>query len=590
MHDRSAIGKVGLLIFCWVLSFAAMSLSLTETGYFSFWMRVFVPVMLIFGYLFLWKIPRVFCRWQLWAAAVFFAAVVTLGASFDHTGSIELITGQKWKALVYFLGRVPAFYMGMALVWEAMKNGKLWIKPCPVWAYAAVIFLCWLPYLVTVWPGTVSNDSITQLTEIYGSKPLSNGNPLLQTGLIWLCAVIGQGIFRSADTAVALYVLSQGLLMAWLLGVTVSMMIRGGAPKWLSLLALGFYAICPIFPLFAFCVGKDTNFAMATLWLSLIIWRMVSNEKPTRRETIFLSVSAVLCVLLRNAGAGLVAVTLAALLIWSLVRRNQIWRSVLYALTCTAAALFILYAALIPALSAEDSPETEMLSVPLQQVARVVTNEALPEEYADTVNAVLPVDQLKAAYNGQLSDPVKDLWNADATAAEKRDFFKAWASLAAQFPETYFSAFFHNSYGYVMPGFVSKIKPTFLLGAEDDTDELTGKFDFTVNPNAERMKIVLKRLLTYAPFRILAAPGLYGWIALFGLAVVLAARKWRLLLYMLPALLTLAGCFFSPVNGYFRYAMPIYFAAPVLLYAAAQAIRNTERSTEYEATDRAALL
>jgi hypothetical protein len=590
VQNRSAIGKVGLLIFCWVLSFAAMSLSLTEPGSFSFWMRVFVPVMLIFGYLSLWKIPRVFCRWQLWAAAVFFAAVVTLGASFDAAGSAALIAAHKGKALFYFLGRVPAFYMGMALVWEAMKNGRLWNRRYPAWVFAALIFACWLPYLVTVWPGTVSNDSITQLTEIYGSKPLSNGNPLFQTGLIWLCGAIGQGVFRSANAAIALYALLQGLLMAWLLGYTVSRMAGGGAPMWLMLLALGFYAICPVFPLFAFCVGKDTNFAMAVLWLSLIVWRMVSAGSPTTRGTVFLCVCAVLCVLLRNAGAGLVVVTLTALLVWSLVRRNQIWRSALYALTCAALALFILYAALIPALSAEESPETEMLSVPLQQVARVVTNEELPDEYFSTVNAVLPVDELKAAYNGQLSDPVKDLWREDATKAEKRTFFKAWAKLSFTHPGTYLSALFHNSYGYVMPGFVSQIKPTFLLGAEGDTDELDGKFDFTVNPHAESMKTVLKRLLQYAPFRILAAPGLYGWAALFALAVVMKAKQWRMLLYMLPGLLTLAGCFVSPVNGYFRYAMPVYFAAPVLLCAATLAIRKPERSSNDEITDRAALL
>ena len=578
MHNRRAIGKAVLLAFCWVLSFAAMSISLAHTGLFSVFMQVFVPVLLIFGYLFLWKIPRVFYHWHLWIAAFVFAAVTTLGASFDHSGSVALVTSQKWKALFYFAGRVPAFYMGMVLIWEAMKSGAPWKKQYPVWAYALVLFACWLPYLITVWPGTVSNDSITQLTEIFGAKTLSNGNPLLQTGLIWFFAVIGQGVFASADVAVALYVLTQGLLMAWLLGYTVSLAAKGGAPKWLVIASFLFYALCPVFPLFAFCIGKDTNFAMAVLWLTLIVWRIVRAEKPATRDVVFLSVSAVLCALLRNAGVGLAAVTLAALLVWSLVRRNMVWQGAMYALTCVASVLFILHMALIPMLGADKSPETEIMSAPLQQIARVVTDESLPETYFADIDAVLPVEQLKAAYNGELSDPVKDLWRAEVTPEEKRAFFKAWFSLGFKRPTIYFSAFFHNSYGYVTPGYVSTIKPTFLLGAEGNTDEIEGAFDFTVNPHAEGMKEVLKRLLQYAPFRILAAPGLYGWILLFALAVVLARRQWRTLLYMLPALLTLAGCFFSPVNGYFRYAMPIYFTAPPLLIAAAQAIGRTERS------------
>lgn len=577
MHNRRAIGKAVLLAFCWILSLAAMSVSLAYTGLFSVSMQVFVPVLLIFGYLFLWRIPRVFFRWHLWIAAFVFAAVATLGASFGHAGSVALVTSQRWKALVYFAGRVPAFYMGMVLVWEAMESGAPWNRRYPAWAYALVLFACWMPYLVTVWPGTVSNDSITQLTEIFGSKALSNGNPLLQTGLIWFFAAIGQGVFASADAAVALYVLSQGLLMAWLLGYAVSA-AEGGAPKWLVIASFLFYALCPVFPLFAFCVGKDTNFAMAVLWLTLVVWRIVRAGKPAARDAVFLCVAAVLCALLRNAGVGLVVVTLGALLVWSLVRRNTVWQGAMYALICVASVLFILHLALIPLLGAEKSPESEIMSAPLQQVARVVTDESLPGEYVDGIDAVLPVDRLKEAYNGELSDPVKDLWRADAAPEEKQAFFRAWFSLGFRRPAIYFSAFFHNSYGYVMPGYVSTIKPTFLLGAEGDTKDIEGQFDFTVNPHAEGMKAVLKRLLQYAPFRILAAPGLYGWISLFALAVVLARRRWRTLLYMLPALLTLAGCLFSPVNGYFRYAMPVYFAAPLLLVAAAQAIGRNERS------------
>ncbi|MFH1879476.1 MAG: DUF6020 family protein [Bacillota bacterium] len=126
------------------------------------------------------------------------------------------------------------------------------------------------------------------------------------------------------------------------------------------------------------------------------------------------------------------------------------------------------------------------------------------------------------------------------------------------------------------PGFVSAIKPAFLLGREGTATAIEKAFPFTVNPRAESMKTVLKRLLMYAPFRILAAPGLYGWIALFSLAVALSRRRWRMLICMLPVLLTLAGCLLSPVNGYFRYAMPVYFAAPLLLAVCALAIRKSE--------------
>ena len=501
MDNRRAIGKAVLLAFCWILSFAAMSVSLTDTEQFSFFMRVFIPVMLIFGYLFLWKIERVFFRWQLWIAAVIFAAAVTVGASYGYAGTVELVTNQKIKALVYFLGRVPAFYMGMVLVLEAMKKGKPLHKRYPAWAYAPVVFICWLPYLLTVWPGSVSGDAAAGFSELFGAKALSGGNTLLQTGFIGLAAVIGQGIFQSADAAVALYALAQSLLMAWLLGSTVAMTAECGAPKWLTLASLLFFALCPVFPLYAFAVSADTSFALAALWLTLTIWRLVRGEKPALKDVISLSVGAVLCVLLRGWGVWVAAVALVVLLVWSLVKHSEIWRSVMYALACAVCAFVILQAALLPMLKTMNVVETETI------------------------------------------------------AAESETSF---------------------NYGYIMPGVLSEDEPAFVLGA---AEEATDAFDYTVNPHAGSMKTVFDRLLSYAPFRILVAPGIYGWIALFALAVALTRKRWQTLLIMLVPLLALAGCLASPINGALGLALPVCFAAPVFLAAAAQATRQTDTNT-----------
>jgi len=132
------------------------------------------------------------------------------------------------------------------------------------------------------------------------------------------------------------------------------------------------------------------------------------------------------------------------------------------------------------------------------------------------------------------------------------------------------------NYGYIMPGVLSEDEPAFVLGA---AEEATDAFDYTVNPHAGSMKTVFDRLLSYAPFRILVAPGIYGWIALFALAVALTRKRWQTLLIMLVPLLALAGCLASPINGALGLALPVCFAAPVFLAAAAQATRQTDTNT-----------
>ncbi|MBE0601565.1 MAG: hypothetical protein IH607_07225 [Firmicutes bacterium] len=489
MENRRAADKAVLLVLCWMLSFAAMSISLYDKTWFSFFMQVFVPVMLIFGYLSLWPIPRAFGKGPLWIAAAVFAAAATVGASFEHTGTAALVTGQIWKALIYFLGRLTAFYMGMVLALEVMIKGRPPHRRYPAGLYALFVLLCWLPYLVALWPGSVSAGAALQMQELSGALAPGTQEPLLQTGLIGLALWIGQGVFGSTDAAVALFCVVQALLMAWLIGRAVVLIAGGGAPKWLILASLFFFALCPVFPLYAFAVSADTSFALAALWLMTVAWRAVSGRIPTRRDGISLSVSAVLCALFSNFGLWVALGTLAALLVWSLLRRGE-WRwSALYALACAAGAWIVVQGALLPHLA-------------LASGVRAGTSLAAGRE----------------------------------TAA--------------------------LHYGYLMPGFVSRVSPTFIWGA-----------DGVLTQSAAAVSTVFARLLTYAPFRILASPGLYGWIALFALAVVLSRKRWDALVYLAVPLWTLAGCLFADVNGAMGYALPICLAAPVLLAAAARALR-----------------
>ncbi|HPS82103.1 MAG TPA: DUF6020 family protein, partial [Candidatus Limiplasma sp.] len=469
MPQSRATGKSLLSALLWALSLAALCIPLTaaapqgETA--VSWTRTLpgtgawflAAVALGLGYRALGGVNRGYARARLSLSALFLAGVATLGESFAQTGTAELLMANVLQAALYFLGRAPAYYMGMVLLTDALSQpcaprdtprpqtdggespeasgarfgnrlnrtggaeatrGSAWVDPngagsrlgmleynrpdsplgaaqpdrsagqpgtadarngafawgqanrsqplpsrdvgnsetsarrqrnartsqgglaaatvsaergrgaaigradpayrlapagtepaiagrvqpaMPTWASMLLLLLCWLPYLYAIWPGTVSNDSITQIAEIFGRKPLSNGNPVFQTGLVWVALSLGKGIFHSADAAVLIYTGAQALLMAWLLGYSLTRIAETRAPRWLVWLATAFYALCPVFPIFAFCMGKDTSFAMAVLWLTLMAWRAVQSKWPPMRTVVGLCLSAVLCALLTPA-------------------------------------------------------------------------------------------------------------------------------------------------------------------------------------------------------------------------------------------------------------------------------------------------
>lgn len=570
-----------LRIFLCVLSFASFMTSLTLGEHILFESNIVaLGVTAIAVAACLWLVYRAWFRLSrpfhyacLWMLAILFPTIIVLGKSFLALGTAELISAQKLKTLLFFIGRVPFYFAVMRLMLHALRK-KRNSKGFKGGTFSYTIgFIClWLPYWVLTFPGTLSNDSITQTREILGALPMSNANPIFQTCLIRFFLNISNAL-GDTDAMIYLYCGVQMLLMALLLGNLLSRMNQSPAPRWLVCVSALFYALCPIFPSFVFCVGKDTNFAMAILFFSLTIWTILKPEESKRLrplQLLSLCAATTLCILLRNPGVYLALLTLLALLVWTLLKSNRstkLWIAPVCALLVLVAVYSSLHTVIIPKQNIAPMPETESYSLPLQQVARVAVSQELTAEEAAALDGVLDMSILKESYNPELSDPVKNLWRADASDAQKDAFWATWFSLLKKHPATCFSATFSNTFGYMYPGFISTIKPTLLIGNQSSrTANLDGLLTYTVNPSAAKLKSFTDTLPEFTPYRILISPGLYGWITLFTFASLCHLKDKRNLIAVVPAVFTLLGCVLSAVNGYFRYAMPLYLCAPFLLW------------------------
>ena len=114
---------------------------------------------------------------------------------------------------------------------------------------------------------------------------------------------------------------------------------------------------------------------------------------------------------------------------------------------------------------------------------------------------------------------------------------------------------------------MSTIKPTLLIGDQRTrTASVDGFFDYSINPLSPGLKAFTQTLNRNVLYRILVSPGLYGWLTLFACVCLIRRKGSAALICAIPALFTLAGCMLSAVNGYFRYAMPLYLSVPFLLW------------------------
>ena len=116
------------------------------------------------------------------------------------------------------------------------------------------------------------------------------------------------------------------------------------------------------------------------------------------------------------------------------------------------AAYFVVSAGLTAVLSAEDSENQEILTVPIQQLARTwkYDGDSMTKEQKETLYEILP-EEVLFYYTAKVSDGVKIGFHNEAFSAEPAKYMKLWAEVGMEHPFTYLNAWFMTSYGFWYP-------------------------------------------------------------------------------------------------------------------------------------------
>lgn len=506
-----------------------------------------------------------------------------VGLSYYHLESWDFVVGSPYQvvfALAVFGGYFALYYAAMVLLIAAFDR---WNGPGPLrqgtligmfdrrtaGVSAAVIFVCWLPSLIAFFPGSVPHDGLIQLNMYFGEEPFTNYHPVLVTALMGWAMEFGR-LFGSDDLGVFTYVLVQAVLFAMIAGYSVRTIHRLGAPRWLAPLTLAVFAVLPLWSAWAQTELKDTLFTAAYLLFSTLLVSILARRgDPSARlpRFVLLALAGVLAALSRNNG---VFVVVPALILTVIVVTKRQRIAMIAVIAVIVGAQGTMQYALMPALGIQNGPVKEALSLPFQQTARYLKEHGtdVSSQERAAINAVLPVDHLAERYNPEIADPVKNLYRLDATSEQLRDYFGAWLSMLRKHPDSYVQATLNNTYGYFF--FNEQVE---VLGAvqyyQKGPPVATGFFSYsyvdTFATWREGIKDWTSLTRSLPAVGLLYMPGFYGCSVIVLCGLLLRRRRWPGLIAMLPAVLTLAICVASPVNGLVRYALPLMATLPLLL-------------------------
>lgn len=449
---------------------------------------------------------------------------------------------------------------------------------------AAIMTVCWMPWVVLMYPTNIGPDTVAQLVwgrthhawdpssrqDLPAQYWMSDHHPWFDTVLytafdrlglmlgnenygLWILAVV-----QTCATTVAL-----AALIAYCgtyLGVS-----------WRLCLALTAFCCCmPVYGRFMTMIMKDTTFleffiAWTILFMELL--RRIRNDMHMTPGFIAGFVAfALLSALTKKTG---LYVILFCLLIVLIIMKRRMVSALLIVLVLFSS--MASNAIADPLLHVAHAGRQEMFAVPSQQMAalRIAHDDALSASDRETVEQVLtcPVPRLKELYNPTFSDPIKDrCFNRDASMKQIAGFMAVWMKQGVRHPIVYADA-------------VPWMLDSFAMGAKYSNDyyvrigwedkggnQILPSWQSGQRSPMQRIAQVLYSTIAKIPvIGFIMSEAVYVcWLPVLAMALCVALRRWSNMMYLLPVMANVLTLFISPARQ-MRYTLTIVFLAALIV-------------------------
>lgn len=537
--------------------------------------------------------------------SVLFSLFMLVGEGYASYGSYKLLflnIATILLSLVKFVGYIYLFIHLFSLLDDLIdksKNKELKFKnkylskylelfnKYPFKVSFVTILIVLSIYMLAFYPIVLSPDPSFQIKMYFNEHTkyidwviqrdpeifMTSHHPVFQTYMIGFCLSLGRFLVND-NFGLFLYTLIQSLIYSSVLAYTIKYMSNNGVKSKNRLIVLGMYLIIPMYLLYSMSAVKDTLYTAFMILFILKVFDIIKNYKEINLSYKYIAVLYFIMLfigLFRHNGVYVIALTIFVLIFYT--RKNAL--KILISFFAFFVSIYAFDKVLIPYLGISDGSAREMLSVPFQQTARLVSEKPdfYNEEDIKIIDYILKYDTLASRYNPDLADPVKNEYNKNTTKEDLKDYFYVWFKGLKKHPDIYVDATLNNTYGFFYPD-----KHNWYIYARYDkrvTDN--GLVDYHYNKLSFLRAFIDGYANTVPYIPIIGAVSniaLNTWAVLILAAYLINTKNKRFLISLLPLFGSILFCFIGPANTYFRYTMPYIFALPVLTVLLLEYIRG----------------
>lgn len=463
-----------------------------------------------------------------------------------------------------------------------------------------LIVLAWLPGYLAFYPGICAYDSPVQTSQIESGNFIDH-HPIAHTLLIKGAMKLGEVIAGNVNTGIGLYTLLQllflGAVFAW--GITLLKKHHLGITGLVLM-----QAICMFYPFhwyMSISMTKDIIFTGFFLLQLLSLSELMLFEKYKKSFMFLFYISTVGMIIFRSNGQYAFMVLLLFVALAAIFgKEHKRWgRLFLLALSGFLSGILVLNL-LFRVTDAEQGDRREMLSMPIQQLARVMVYHGginvLPEDdntLAESEKALINdfiLDEAYRDYNPHISDPVKRHTNTYVARYRMKEFILTYLNLLVKYPGDFLNAVLEINAGYVYPGDTSHayINVSELysgLGYVQtcwDEDALSSRGIYK-DSKYERLHVLLEcwadknSYLRIPILKYLFVPSSWLWLYLLLFGFLCVIRKGKLCLPLSLVLGYYITLFLGPTVQ-LRYIYPVMAAYPYILLLYTKTVLNDCKS------------
>ena len=461
----------------------------------------------------------------------------------------------------FFLGESVLLYLLDRLPFGVSK-GKTYPTPVFLVVFGSIACINLLYLFFDAYPGILTVDSVSTIKQVMHDSSYNNTMPFWHTMTVQLFMRPVLALSGDIYAAVACFHVAQILFMAACFAYVLTTLHQVHVPVWFLLGIYAVYAFQPHNIVYSVTLWKDIPFSGAAVLFITALYRQLKGiGKSGIWNYIVLTLGALGFSLWRTNGWYAFLVTV--LLMFVLMGKRQ--KKLVMVMTLVLIVAWMLINPMLTVLGVKETNMVEAFAVPMQQVARVVSEgRELTDQETELLGEIFWMDKVADYYDPLTVDPIKfetfRYHQVPYILEHKGEYLRLYFSLGMKYPGDYLKAWIDETKGYWNGGYFFWI--------------YTKQMD--ANPygivNAVEENLIQK--LFAAVFRYLEKPaflqplvsiGLHVW-ALVACTLINGLKKREEFLLGIPLLVLVAGLWLgTPVYSEFRYAYPIILGMPLIL-------------------------